>query len=132
MTESAAVPNSLLVMKVHPSERTLPAAEQPFTLKDWRPWAASFGFFWSLYLCGAITMLSFEHVGGSKFMIEEILILPIIQDTVFAVLAPIVFVIATRFPIQPQNRIRRSLLYVAGGILFTIVHVLLRVLCYPA
>ena len=83
MTESAAVPNSLLVMKVHPSERTLPAAEQPFTLKDWRPWAASFGFFWSLYLCGAITMLSFEHVGGSKFMIEEILILPIIQNEPF-------------------------------------------------
>ena len=132
MTESAVFPNGLLVMKGSPGEHSLPASEQPFSLKDWRPWAASFGFFWSLYLCGAITMLSFEHVGGSKFMVEEILILPIIQDTVFAVLAPLVFIIATRFPIQPQNRIRRSLLHVGGGILFTVVHVLLRALCYPA
>ena len=132
MNKSAPVSSSPVMMNVPPGGLSLPAPEQPFTLKDWRLWAASFGFFWSLYLCGAITMLSFERVGGSKFMIEEILILPIIQDTVFAVLAPVVFVIATRFPIQPQNRIRRSLLYVGGGILFTIVHVLLRVLCYPA
>jgi two-component system, LytTR family, sensor kinase len=132
MNESAPVSSSPLTMTTPAGELSLLATEQPFTLKDWRLWAASFGFFWSLYLCGAITMLSFERVGGSKFMVEEILILPIIQDTVFAVLAPVVFVIATRFPVQPQNRIRRSLLYVGGGILFTIVHVLLRVLCYPA
>src|SRR6185503_8265750 len=132
MIESAPALSNPLIVNVAAGECSLPAAEKPFTLKEWRLWAASFGFFWSLYLCGAITMLSFEHVGGSKFMVDEILILPIIQDTVFAVLAPVVFVIATRFPIQAQNRIRRSLLYVGGGILFTIVHVLLRALCYPA
>jgi len=132
MIESAPALSNPLIVNVAAGECSLPAAEKPFTLKEWRLWAASFGFFWSLYLCGAITMLSFEHVGGSKFMVDEILILPIIQDTVFAVLAPVVFVIATRFPIQAQNRIRRSLLYVGGGILFTIVHVVLRALCYPA
>ena len=65
-------------------------------------------------------------------MIEEILILPIIQDTIFAILAPLVFVIATRYPVQRPHRTRRSLQYLAGGIVFTLVHVFLRVLAYPA
>ena len=106
--------------------------EQKFTLKDWRLWAASFGFFWSMYVCGVISVLSFQHAGGSKFMVEEYAILPAIQDTVFAILAPLVFVLAAQFPIQRENRIRRALAYLGGGVVFTMIHVLLRVLCYPA
>lgn len=107
-------------------------AEQKFTLKDWRLWAASFGFFWFMYVCGVISILSFQRTGGSKFMVEEYATLPAIQDTIFAILAPLVFVLATRFPVQRENRIRRSLMYLAGGVIFAVAHVLLRVLCYPA
>jgi hypothetical protein len=107
-------------------------AEQKFTLKDWRLWAASFGFFWFMYVCGVISILSLQRSGGSKFMVEEYATLPAIQDTIFAILAPLVFVLATRFPVQRENRIRRSVMYLAGGVLFAGVHVLLRVLCYPA
>lgn len=107
-------------------------AEKKFTLKDWRLWVASFAFFWFMYVCGVISILSFERVGGNKYMIDEYAILPAIQDTVFAILAPLVFVVATRFPVQRENRIRRSLIYLGGGVLFTVFHVLLRVLCYPA
>ena len=106
--------------------------EQAFTLTDWRLWVASFGFFWSMYVCGVISVLSFQRAGGSKFMVEEYAILPAIQDTVFAILAPLVFVLATRFPLQRENRIRRSLVYLAGGVFFTALHVLLRVLSYPS
>jgi two-component system, LytTR family, sensor kinase len=116
----------------HDTDRALPGREQRFTLSDWRIWAASFGFFWSLLLCGAVSMLSFQRVGGGKFMSEEILILPVIQDTIFAILAPLVFVIAARYPIQRKKRVARSLLYVGGGVLFTLAHVFIRVLCYPA
>ena len=56
MNESAPVSSSPLTMTTPAGELSLLATEQPFTLKDWRLWAASFGFFWSLYLCGAITM----------------------------------------------------------------------------
>src|SRR5438046_7575646 len=97
-----------------------------FTLKNWRIWAASFGFFWTLFVCGVLSMYSFKYAGGgSELMQEEILTLPLIQDTIFAILAPFVFVIAARHPIQYPDRIRRSFSYFGGGVLFTIAHVLI-------
>ncbi|MGH9517352.1 MAG: sensor histidine kinase [Terriglobales bacterium] len=65
-------------------------------------------------------------------MSEEIITLPLIQDAIFAVLAPLVFVLAVRYPVQRPFRTKRALSYLAGGVLFTTVHVLLRVLSYPA
>ena len=44
----------------------------------------------------------------------------------FAFLTPFVFVLVDRYPIQRQNWIRRSLLYLAGGLIFTAGHVALR------
>ena len=114
-----------------PVATPLPSAQVRFTLKDWRLWAVSFGFFWALYICGVGSMFSFRRVGGTGFMTEEVTILPLIQDTIFAVLAPLVFVAAAHFPLQRPHWMRRSFLYVAGGVLFTIVHVAMRVLCYP-
>lgn len=69
---------------------------------------------------------------GSKFTTQEVVILPLVQDTIFAILAPILFVIGARFPVQRPYAMKRSLLYLAGGVLFTAIHVLLRVLSYPA
>jgi two-component system, LytTR family, sensor kinase len=104
-----------------------------FTLKNWRIWAASFGFFWTLFVCGVLSMYSFKYAGGgSELMQEEILTLPLIQDTIFALLAPFVFVIAACHPLQYPHRVRRSLLYFGGGVLFTIAHVFIRLLSYPA
>jgi len=114
-----------------PVATPLPSAQVRFTLKDWRLWAVSFGFFWALYICGVGSMLSFRRAGGTGFMTEEVTILPLIQDTIFAVLAPLVFVAAAKYPLQRLGLIRRSFLFVAGGVLFTIVHVAMRVLCYP-
>jgi two-component system LytT family sensor kinase len=119
---------------------TLTLTEMPFsdqkalfTLKDWRLWAASFGFFGALFVCGVFSMLSLKRAGGgSDLMTEEVVILPLIQDIIFAVLAPLVFVVAARYPVQRPYAVKRSFLYLAGGVLFTIVHVLLRVLSYPA
>lgn len=103
-----------------------------FTLKDWRLWAASFIFFWVLCICGIGSMYPLEKLIGQQPMIEEILILPAIQNTIFAVLAPVVFVIAARHPIQGQRRVRKAFLYLGGGVLFTVTHVLLRLLSFPA
>jgi signal transduction histidine kinase len=119
---------------------TLAVAEIPFSdqktlfsLKDWRLWAASFGFFGALFVCGVVSMLSLKRAGGgSELMNEEVVILPLIQDIIFAILAPLAFVVAARYPVQRPYTVKRSLLYLAGGVLFTVVHVLLRVLCYPA
>lgn len=110
------------------------AASARFTVWDWRVWAASFGFFWTLFLCGLISMLSFQRagLGGENFMREEILTLPLIQDTIFAVLAPFVFVVAATYPIQRPYRFRRGLLYFGGGVLFAVAHVIIRLLAYPA
>jgi two-component system, LytTR family, sensor kinase len=106
--------------------------EVRFTLKNWRLWAASFGFFWSLYICGAVSLVSLQRAGGSSYMTDEVWILPGIQDTIFALLAPLVFVIAARHPLTRSNRTRAVVAFLGGGLLFAAVHVLLRVLCYPA
>jgi signal transduction histidine kinase len=104
-----------------------------FTLKDWRIWAASFGFFWTLWVCGVVSMYTFQRAGGgSDLMKEEIFTLPLIQDTIFALLAPFVFVIAACHPIQQPRRFRRVMQVLGGGVLFTIAHVLIRLLSYPA
>src|SRR5256885_10701748 len=100
-----------------------------FTLKDWRLWVASFGFFWSLFVCGVISMYGFKRTGaGSELMTEEILTLPLIQDTIFAIIAPFVFVISARRPIRKSNRIRDGFLYLGGGIVFAVVHVIIRLI----
>ena len=113
------------------AEAITPLPGEAFHLNDWRLWVVSFGSFWTLFVCGFVSMLSFERVGGHKYMIEEILTLPLIQDTIFAVLAPLVFVVATRYPLQRQGWLRRASLYLVGGLLFAVTHVLIRVLCYP-
>jgi two-component system LytT family sensor kinase len=120
--------------KVDDSKQTqsVPTPLARFTLKDWRPWAISLGFFWALCLSGIISMFSLRRVGESSFMIEEILTLPIIQDTIFAFLAPFIFIAAVRHPFERRNWRRQSLLYLMGGVGFTVVHVFLRVLSYPA
>jgi two-component system LytT family sensor kinase len=104
-----------------------------FTLKDWRLWVASFAFFWTLFVCGVVSMYGFQRTGGgSDLMSEEIFTLPLIQDTIFAILAPFVFVIAASHPIQKVSRVRSGLLYLGGGVVFAIVHVFIRLLSYPA
>jgi two-component system, LytTR family, sensor kinase len=114
-----------------PAATSFPPVQARFSLRDWRLWAVSFGFFWALYICGVGSMFSFRRAGGTGFMTEEVTILPLIQDTIFAVLAPLVFVAAARYPFERAYRVRHSFLYVGGGVLFTIVHVAMRVLCYP-
>jgi signal transduction histidine kinase len=44
----------------------------------------------------------------------------------FAPLTPLVFVLVGRYPIRRRNWLRRSLLYMAGGFVFTAGHVLMR------
>lgn len=113
----------------------MPFSDQkaPFSLTDWRLWAASFGFFGALFVCGVFSMLSLKRAGGgSDMMTDEVVVLPLIQDIIFAILAPLVFVVAAQYPVQRPHATKRSLLYLAGGVLFTVVHVLLRVLSYPA
>jgi signal transduction histidine kinase len=138
--------NTELVIERGPSENSLVASgilsesretafskpQKPITLRDWRLWALSLSFFWILFVLGMLSMLTFERAGGETLMRQQIVILPAIQDTIFALLAPIVFVIAFQYPLQRPYRRKRALAYFAGGVFFTAVHVLLRILSYPA
>jgi two-component system, LytTR family, sensor kinase len=128
-----AIPDTDAVGTLALAEMSFSNQATPFSLKDWRLWAASFGFFGALFVCGVFSMLSLKRAGGgSDLMAEEVVILPLIQDIIFAVMAPLVFVVAARYPVQRPHVAKRSLLFMAGGVLFTILHVLLRVLSYPA
>jgi two-component system LytT family sensor kinase len=130
--EGASVKDAILAAVRPASENPQSEPLMSFTLKDWRLWAASFIFFGVLLVCGAVSMYPFQKLSGERPMIEEILILPAIQNTIFALLAPIVFVIAARHPIQGGRRVQKSLLYLGGGVIFALAHVFLRLLCYPA
>jgi two-component system LytT family sensor kinase len=128
-----AMPETVPGTPLSLTEMPLSDQKTPFSLNDWRPWTASFGFFGTLYVCGVFSMLSLRGTGGgSNFTTQEVVILPLVQDIIFGILAPLVFVVGTRYPVQRPYATKRSLLYLGGGVLFTIVHVLLRVLSYPA
>jgi two-component system LytT family sensor kinase len=132
MANPGAVADAQVLAEVRPGPQSIPFRPfVRFTLKDGRLWAASFLFFSVLFVCGAVSMYPFQKLSGEQPMIEEILILPAIQDTIFALLAPIVFVIAACHPIQGRARVQKSLLYFGGGVLFALLHVFLRLLSYP-
>src|SRR5438045_9405005 len=95
---------SASVTPTHPGKEigeAMAGVTAKFTLKNWRIWAASFGFFWTLFVCGVMSMYSFKYAGGgSELMQEEILNLPLIQDPTCALLVPFLLVMPARHPAQ--------------------------------
>ncbi|MGA8312541.1 MAG: histidine kinase [Terriglobales bacterium] len=76
-------------------------------------------------------MYQFDHpMNPSVTLVGEIK-LPLINFLIFAALTPLIFYIGSRYPVQRNNWIRRTPLYLLGALVFTVLHGVARMLVYP-
>ncbi|MGC2696177.1 MAG: histidine kinase [Candidatus Angelobacter sp.] len=91
----------------------------------------SFGGWTLIALASAFSMYQFDRSLGKPVAFHDELILPLINDLIFAFLTPLVFVRVLRFPIWERNWGRRLLAYIAAAFGFTVAHIILRGIVYP-
>jgi len=96
----------------------------------WLVWAISFGVWTLIALAGAVTMYQFNRMRGWPRNFGSMLSLELSQSLTYAPLTPFVFLLACRYPIRGDAWQRRLGLYLVGGLVFTLAHVVLRGLTY--
>jgi hypothetical protein len=99
----------------------MPAGKRP-----WLIWAVSFGVWTFIALAGTGSIYQLYRSTGNPASFISTLGLEFSQILTYAPLTPFVFAFAIRYPLQRGNWLRRSLVYLAGGLVFTVAHVTLR------
>lgn len=89
-------------------------------------WALSFGVWLFVDLAYTATIYQLYRSTEMPMKFPVVLALQSSQVYAYALLTPFVFAFANRYPIQRNNLLRRVLLLLAGGLIFTFVHVALR------
>ena len=89
-------------------------------------WAASFGVWASIAFAATATIEMYQIVNGRPR--ESVAGMEFSQLLTYAPLTPFAFGFALQYPIQRSNWVRRSLLHLAAGLVFTLGHVSLRAL----
>jgi two-component system, LytTR family, sensor kinase len=89
-------------------------------------WLLSFGVWTFIALAYTVTIYKFYRSSGMRAVFVNVLGLQCGQVLGFALLTPIVLAFANRYPVQRTNWGRRSLLLLAGGLVFIVVHVAIR------
>lgn len=89
-------------------------------------WAASLGV-WSLVgLAATVTIYELYHLTGGQMGLGTVAGMEFSQILAYAPISPIAFALAIRYPIERHNWMRRIMLHLAFGILFTLGHITLR------
>lgn len=114
-----------------PVNTTSDRPEAPRIAYYWLVWLISFGGWTLIALASAFSMYQFDRSLGKPVAFHDELILPLINDLIFAFLTPLVFVRVLRFPIWERNWGRRLLAYIAAAFGFTVAHIILRGIVYP-
>ncbi|MGA8272445.1 MAG: histidine kinase [Candidatus Sulfotelmatobacter sp.] len=89
-------------------------------------WALSFAVWTFVALAYTVTIYQLYRSTEMATSFTDVLALQCSQVIPYALLTPFVFAFANRYPVQQANWVKRSLLLLAGGALFTVVHVALR------
>jgi signal transduction histidine kinase len=89
-------------------------------------WVVSLGAWTFVAIFGAVTISQFYRSMGTPVSFLEILGMQFSQTLTYVPLTPLVFALATRYPIGRENLMPRSLLYFGGGLAFSLAHVALR------
>jgi two-component system, LytTR family, sensor kinase len=92
----------------------------------WKVWALSFGVWSFVSLAYTVTIAQLYRSTGAPVNFLDILGLQCSQTLTYAPLTPVVFALANRYPVQRLNWATRSLLLLAGGLIFTVTQVALR------
>jgi two-component system LytT family sensor kinase len=94
--------------------------------RPWLIWVISFGV-WSLVaLAAGVTVYRLYRTTHTPMALTSALGIQFCQILTYAPLTPFAFAFATRYPIRRNNWMIRSLLYLAGGLVFTAGHVALQ------
>ena len=109
-----------------PSSVPMPSA----TLRNWILWAASFGVWALVAVAATVSIYQFDRVRGTPMPFKSTLALEFSQVLTYAPLTPFVFALALRFPLRRRAWFRRCVLYLACGLLFSVIHVAMRGLTY--
>jgi signal transduction histidine kinase len=88
----------------------------------------SFGVWTFVTLADAGSIYELYRSMGGPASFPTVLGIECSQILTYFPLTPFVFAFAIRYPVQPENWLRRSLLHLAGGLFFTVAHISLRAL----
>jgi two-component system LytT family sensor kinase len=96
------------------------------SMRPWLVWVISFGVWSFIALAYAITIYQLYRSTGGSMTFLSVLGLQCSQVLTYIPLTPFVFGLANRYPVQRSNWPKRSLMLLAGGLVFTVVQVALR------
>jgi two-component system LytT family sensor kinase len=102
--------------------RELPMPDQP----AWMIWVVSFGVWTFVTLANAGSIYELYRSTGGFMSFPKVLGMECSLILTYFPLTPFVFALAIRYPVQKGNWPRRLLMYLAGGLAFTVAHVTLR------
>jgi len=89
-------------------------------------WVVSFGVWTFVTLAATVSIYELYRSTGGPMKFLTVLGLECSQILTYFPLTPFVFAFAIRYPVQRGNWLQRSLLYLAGGLIFTVAHITLR------
>jgi sensor histidine kinase YesM len=94
--------------------------------RPWLIWVVSFSVWTFVTLAAAGSIYELDRSTGHSMTLLTVLGLESSQILTYSPLTPFVFAFAIRYPVQRGNWMRRSLLHLGGGLVFTIAHITLR------
>ncbi|HWO31118.1 MAG TPA: histidine kinase [Candidatus Acidoferrum sp.] len=89
-------------------------------------WAVAFAVWTFISLAATATIYQLYRRFNGGIGLGEIAGMEFSQVLTYAPLTPLVFALAVRYPLQRGNWVKRSLLHLAAGLVFTLVHIALR------
>jgi len=108
------------------SSETLPYSRKQLALI----WALSFVFWTMVVLLWELSMSQWRHSLGIATPKDE-LTLAFLNQYIYAALSPLIFLVALKYPLDKNSFWRRIGGYLAGGIFFVVLHVVIRLLAHP-
>jgi len=95
-------------------------------IKPWLIWVVSFAAWTLVAVVGSVAISQYYRSMGRPGSFLGTLALEASQILPYAPLTPLVFALATRFPVRRENWARRSVLYLACSLAFSALHVGMR------
>jgi two-component system LytT family sensor kinase len=108
------------------SSETLPYSRKQLVLI----WALSFVFWTIVVLLWELSMSQWRQSLGIATPKDE-LTLAFLNQYIYAALSPLIFLVALKYPLDKNSFWRRIGGYLAGGLLFVVLHVVIRLLAHP-